>query len=224
MELILLSLGLGLAGIDPLGALLAAAALSVGVKKRAVIGFGVMVLVGTVVLGVMLSILFGAGVMAIVDTLKQLPDMIWVAVDIAVIVLLWGWAAKRVYGKKKFEKSDRTKKWLRHSIFMVGALFVLSMLADPSYLALIAAAGHQQHIGLAALAHSLWISISQLPLFALLAAIIFNKHEPVIAKMKDVQERHGQKISWFVTGVIVVAGVIFAIDLGSFLMSGEWMF
>ena len=224
MDLILLSLGLGLAGIDPLGALLVAAALSVGVKKRAVIGFGVMVLVGTVVLGVMLSILFGAGVMAIVDALKQLPDMVWVAVDIAVIVLLWSWAAKRVCSEKKFEKSDRTKKWLRHSIFMVGALFVLSMLADPSYLALIAAAGHQQHIGLAALAHSLWIIISQLPLFVLLAAVVFNKHEPVISKMKDVQERHSQKISWFVTGVIVMAGVIFAIDLGSFLMSGEWMF
>lgn len=219
-----MSLGLGVAGVDPIGVLLVMAALGAGVKKRAVIGFGVMVLIGTVVLGVMLSMLFGASVMAIVNALKQLPDVIWAVVDAVVVAMLWGWAARRVYARKKPQKPDYTKKWLSRGMVMVGVLFILSMLVDPSYLALIAAAGHQRHIGLAALAHGMWILVSQLPLFVLLVAVIFNKHKPVVARMKAIQERYGQRISWSVTGVIIIVGAIFAVDLGSFLVSGKWLF
>ena len=53
-------LGLGLAGLDPAGALIAAAALTAGARDRAVLLYGVVVLVGTALLGTVLSLTLGA--------------------------------------------------------------------------------------------------------------------------------------------------------------------
>ena len=53
---ILLSIGLGLAGIDPLGALIVASAVAAGMKKRQVATFALVVFGGTVAMGVALSL------------------------------------------------------------------------------------------------------------------------------------------------------------------------
>lgn len=88
MEFILLSIGLGLAGIDPLGALIVASAVAAGMKKRQVATFALVVFGGTVAMGVALSLGFGASTAALVEKLNYLPDGVWVAVNLAVIALL----------------------------------------------------------------------------------------------------------------------------------------
>jgi Trk-type K+ transport system membrane component len=55
MTLLLTALALGLAGLDPAGALVVAGALAAGAREGHVVLFGLVVLVGTVVLGTTLN-------------------------------------------------------------------------------------------------------------------------------------------------------------------------
>lgn len=223
MEFILLSIGLGLAGIDPLGALLVASAVAAGMKKRDVVTFGLVVLLGTIIMGVALSLGLGASTAALVERLNYLPDGVWVVVSMATIALLWGWAIKRVFAKKPKAKSDKQSKWLKRGAWALAGFFLVTTLADPSYLALIAAAGHQQSFWLALAGHTIWILVSQFMLFVLVGAVMLGKHKSVLAKMKAFQKRHSQKISWSITGIIFAAGLVFLIDLFSFWVSGKWV-
>lgn len=61
--------GLGVIGMDPAGALLAAAALAVGSRTRDVVVFGLVVLLGTAVVGLVLSLTVG----------EQLLELDWAA-------------------------------------------------------------------------------------------------------------------------------------------------
>ena len=228
MEFILLSIGLGLAGIDPLGALIVASAVAAGMKKRQVATFALVVFGGTVAMGVALSLGFGASTTALVEKFNYLPDGVWVAVNLAVIALLWGRALKRILLKKSGANSDaanpdnKQNKWLKRGIWALSGFFLLTTLADPSYLALIAAAGHQQSFWLALVGHTIWVLVSQFMLFVLVGAVMLGKHQPVVAKMKLLQKRHGQKIGWVLTGIIFMVGMVFLVDLASFWASGSW--
>ena len=59
MTLLLTALALGLAGLDPAGALVVAGALASGARERNVVLFGLVALVGTMVLGTTLSLSVG---------------------------------------------------------------------------------------------------------------------------------------------------------------------
>lgn len=60
-------------------------------------------------------------------------------------------------------------------------------------------------------------------LFVLVGAVMLGKHQPVVAKMKLLQKRHEQKISWALTGIIFMVGIVFLVDLASFWASGSWI-
>lgn len=65
IELLLVALGLGLAGLDPAGALIAAGALGSGAREPHVAAYGLVSLLGTVVLGASLSLTVGPRVAAV---------------------------------------------------------------------------------------------------------------------------------------------------------------
>jgi hypothetical protein len=65
IELLLAALGLGLAGLDPAGALVAAGALAGGARGRHVAAYGLVSLLGTVALGTALSLVVGPRVSAV---------------------------------------------------------------------------------------------------------------------------------------------------------------
>ena len=76
METIALSLALGLAGIDILGAIIVIAAASAGVRKPSIVLFTLIVFLGTILLGTLLSVFVGSSVESIARYTNQLPDLV----------------------------------------------------------------------------------------------------------------------------------------------------
>src|ERR671913_2125684 len=90
MTLLLTALALGLAGLDPAGALVVAGALASGARERNVVLFGLVVLVGTMVLGATLSLSVGPRIAEIDWSVLAPGDRTVAFVE---TLLGWGWCA-----------------------------------------------------------------------------------------------------------------------------------
>src|SRR3712207_2331226 len=96
IELLLAALGLGLAGLDPAGALVAAGALTGGARERHVAAYGLVSLLGTVAFGTALSLVVGPRV-AGVDwgELASSPGAALVEAALGLGLVAWGIARVR---------------------------------------------------------------------------------------------------------------------------------
>jgi len=189
--------------------------------------FAATVLVGTIALGVILSVFIGPSVSIIAELINKIPNFIWVLVYVSVIftLLLWGVfrCIKITKHKKISNKSPAATKWLQRGLFIVALVFIISTLLDPSYLALIALAGHDNTLLNVILAHSFWIIISQLPLFIFSVAVLLNTHKRLLKWFQKFWTRHGGKVSVFLTLVIFIVAGVLIVDLFSYLTRGEWL-
>lgn len=81
-------LGLGLAGIAPVGMILLITMQAAGLSTKKVYLFGVMVLFETALLGFVSSVILGNGISNIAQTLGQLPNIAWVWIYVVLIAAL----------------------------------------------------------------------------------------------------------------------------------------
>lgn len=225
MEVIVMALGLGLAGSDIFGVVVIMAALSAGATKRSIAVFALTVLLGTITLATSMSLIFGPSVEYVATFINGLPSLVWVGIEAVLVVLLFFWATKRIIrDSTKQKKEHHSTKWLKYGLFMVGLAFVLSTLADPSYLALIALAGHNGNFFVVLSAHTIWILISQFTLFAVAIAVMFNKHKPLLKWIQKVQKKYAKQLSIILTAIIVLMSLAILADLVTFLASGRWLY
>lgn len=70
-----------------------------------------------------------------------------------------------------------------------GALFALTAVPDPSWLAVIVLGGRAGDVGVVVLAHALWMLLSQLPLWLIFGAVLAGRHERAIAAFQRVWQR-----------------------------------
>lgn len=225
---------LGLAGFDPAGALIIIAALSMRMSKKQIGLFAATTFIGTVLVGVIVSQVLGTSVTYISEFINNIPDIVYMWIEIAIGFLLLEWFVERVFFKKKSKEKEEKKesffaKYLKKGMFIVGVLFAVLALTDPSFLALITLSGHSKNLVEVILANCTWITISQLPIFVLTIAIMLNKHEKIIAYFKakfsnnPKIEKMKTALSALLMGIILVSGVIMLLDSGCYLIKGYWM-
>ena len=141
----------------------------------------------------------------------------------------------RFFCKKRTVKKEEKKesffiKFLNKGLFVVGLIFAITALTDPSFLALITASSHNNNIFLVILANSIWILISQSPVFVLTVAVIFNKHEKVIDFFEELLNKNNRKekikkiFSFLLSILLLIAGVLIVVDSIYFWFNGIWLF
>ncbi len=236
MKLFPTSFLLGLAGIDPTGAVVIIAALAMGIKKRKVVLFALTVFFCTVLTGLIASnFIVGISVEFIASFFNYIPDYIYMILMFVVGLILIKWFVERTFFKEKKMNSEKKKesiftRYIRKGLFFVGILFSVTAVLDPSFLALITLVGQSENIIYNLLANVSWILISQLPMFILLVAVIFNKHEKMIAYLKN-KIATGKRVEMIkkilyitLSVVILVAGLYSLTEAVYYFITNNWLF
>lgn len=228
VALLIAALGLGLAGLDPAGALIAAAALAAGTQARPVVAFGVLVVVLTALLGTALSLTVGAG-LADVDWAAAVPGgPVTAAVEALAGLGALVWALAR-WRRSPADPADEAPR--RRSpravggagLLGVGLLFTAGAALDPSYAGLVVLAGRGEPWWEVLAAHAVWSLVSQAPLVVLVVAVARGGHERAVALFTRWWGRARPLVRHLVTGALVVVGLGLLLDAGWYAATGTFL-
>lgn len=226
---------LGLAGFDPTGAIVIISALALGISKKEIVAFALTTFIGTVLTGLVFSQFIGTGVDYIAGLLNYIPDNIYLVLEFLVSFALLKWFVERVFFKAKKDSKEEKKesffvKYIKKGLFVVGLIFAITALTDPSFLALLTLCGQSSNLFAVVAANCSWILISQCPIFILTIAVVFNKHEGVInwfnekVKNSPYIEKLKKALSVALSVVILFAGLLTLFESFYFLFTGSWLF
>ncbi len=179
--------------------------------------YGLVVLVGTAVFGTVLSLSLGAR-LAEVDWLALVPAGRGGAVlEIVLGAGLLVWAAVRLTRTTVRAPKPRRVRAGSWGLLGTGALFALSAVLDPTFVALTVLAGRGQDVGAVLAAQVLWVLISQAPLVLLLAVMARGGHERAVRRFTSWWERARPVVKTVITVALVLIGVVLVVD-------GLWWF
>lgn len=218
------ALGLGIAGIDPAGALLAIAALARGVSARAVIGYAAIVVLGTAALGSALSLLVGKELAAFDWGDLLIDGDLGAVIELAIAAALLGWAAVRLRrpgarpGRPPSERNTGGA-----GLLGLGVLFAAAAVTDPTFVGLVVVAGRDEPAAAVVLAHLLWITVSQVPLVVLASAVALGAHDRVVARFERIRERVAPVARVALTAALALAGSFMVADALSQLITGRFL-
>lgn len=222
-QLLLTAFGLGLAGLDPAGALLAVAALAAGARDRDVLAYGLIVLGGTALLGTLLSLTLGAR-LASVDWAILVPTgRVGAVVELVVGLALLGWAALRLRRGAVAARKPRRTRTGPGPLALLGMLFLGSAVLDPTFLGLVVVAGRGEPALSVSLAHLTWSLLSQLPLVLLLVAISRGGHQRAVAWFRRTAARATPVLRRVVTVALVTAGLFLVLDAAWLFATGAFL-
>lgn len=230
--LLLAALGLGVAGLDPTGALLAAAGLAAGARARAAVLFGASVLVLTAALGTVLSLTAGSA-LAGVDWTSSLPggpvtaglEALAGAVALAWVVVRLRRRADPGREEAAADAGRRGGARLASSAGMVGAavLFTAGAVLDPSFVGLVVLAGRDEPLVQVVAAHLVWSVVSQAPLLLLLVAVARGGHERAAALFARWWSRVRPLVRHLVTAALALLGTGLLLDAGWYAATGSFL-
>lgn len=221
-QLLATGAGLGVLGMDPAGALLAAAAIAAGARRRDVAVFGLVVLVGTVALGTVLSETVGAR-LGVLDWSTILPRGGWrAAVEAAAALVLGGWVIARTRRGPRPPREDGVRAGLGGAAIS-GGLFIGTALTDPTFVALVVLAGRAGDPVATVLASTAWTVVSQLPLVLVVVALAGRRHRAMMAGLRRWRLRWAARLRALVTASLAVVAAVPAIDVLWWLLGGAFL-
>ena len=219
LELFGATVGLGLAGVDPVAAALALAALTAGASRRAVLAFVAITLTVPVALGVALSTAV-AGSGGDIDLSGIDVESPWWAVAESVLaVVLVGWALRRWRTGPAVGRERRVRSTSSLALALLGVVLGVSFLTDPTYLAVVVLAGRADVASMVA-AHVLWSLLSQAPLVIAGIAVLTHRHHAAVAALDRLSARFGPAVRTTITVLLVLAGVVLAADVATYVVTG----
>lgn len=222
-ELVLASLGLGLAGIDPAGALIAIAALAAGAKDRAVIAFGLVVLLGTALLGSVLSLVLGTE-LAQIDWLGLVPaGRAGAVLELVLGVGLLTWAIVRLTRRAVSAPKPRRARAGTTGLIATGGLFAASAVLDPTFVAVTVLAGRAPSPAAVVVAQLLWVLVSQSPLLFLLVAIAVGGHQRAVDRFTRGWDRIKPGLGMTVTVALLLVGTTLVVDAAWWFATGRFL-
>lgn len=222
-ELVLAALGLGLAGIDPAGALIAIAALAAGARDRAVMAFGLVSILGTALVGSVLSLVLGAE-LAGVDWLALLPvGQTGAIVELILGVGLLGWALVRLTRRSVSAPKPRRARAGTAGLMVTGGLFAVSAVLDPTFVAVTVLAGRGHSPVAVVLAQLLWVLVSQAPLVFLLVAIAVGGHQAAVDRFTRWWDRARPVLRTIITIALLLVGTTLVVDAAWWFTTGHFL-
>mgnify|MGYP007119945275 CR=1 FL=1 len=215
MKLLFSAVVLGITGFDPLGIPIIIGALSANADKKAITTFTLTVLFGSVISGTFMSVFLGNNISLLANFFGLLPNYVWVVLNILLILGLSYWLIKRLISSE-----NNKKKEVRTSS---GLLFTLSAFPDPAFISLVVLCGHNGNLIVTIIAFTIWILISQFPIFLSNIAIINNCGEEFISKLETIKQKYGRLFERIINTAIVIIILVFIFNLMSFYFTKTWM-
>jgi len=212
LGLVVTALGLGIAGVDPAGALIAISALAAGARDRHVVAFAAVSVLGTAALGVVLPLTVGQELGAVEWRGVLPPDRLAALVELLVAFGLLAWGVVRLRRTGARPPKPSTGRTGGTALVGLGAAFAASAVLDPTFVGLVVLAGRAGSVPGAVAAHLLWIIVSQVMLVVLAAAILLRRHDPVVAWFQRLLARIRPALAIAATGALLVAGAVLAAD------------
>lgn len=222
-ELLIATIGLGIAGLDPIGALIAIGALSRGTRDRTVVAYGLVMIAVTVALGIVLSLTVGARLANIDWSFLDSGYQFWAIGEAIAGVALLVWGIRRILHPAGDASTPRDREPNAYALLGLGVVYGLSAVLDPTFVALVVLAGRDGTLLEAGLAHLLWILISQAPMVIVIVAIAMGKHEPVISWFQSWWQRMRPIMAHIGTGLALLAGFVLLVDAGWWFVTDEFL-
>lgn len=217
-----LGAGLGILGLDPAGALVAAVALAAGARDRDVVVFGAVVLIGTVLFGVAVTVTVGAR-LARFDWTSLLPEAgprAWLETGVALLLAAWA-TARVVRGTRRTE--PRTVGLGSLGMVATAVLFIGTAATDPSFAALVVLAGREGSLPAAAVANLTWTVVSQAPLFLMILAVLRGGHRRILVTLRGLWDRWAPRLRVVTTAALGLAALLVLADVVSWIARSEYL-
>lgn len=224
IELLLTALVLGLAGLDPAGALVAAVALGGGARESHVAVYCLVSLLGTVVFGTALSLAIGPRIADIDWSVIAPGDRTAAFVEAVLGLGLAAWGIVRAWRPATHAPKPRSPRGTSLiALTAAGTLFALSAILDPTFVSLAVIAGRDGTFWSVVVAHSIWVFVSQAPLVLVLIAMACGKHEGVMVWFRSWWTKVRRAIGRMVTSAVLLVGALFLLDAGWWFVTGEFL-
>ena len=225
MKLLFSAVVLGITGFDPLGIPIIIGALSANADKKAITTFTLTVLFGSVISGTFMSVFLGNNISLLAIFFGLLPNYVWVVLNILLILGLSYWLIKRLTSSENNKKKEvRTSSgWSQMDMFVTGLLFTLSAFPDPAFISLVVLCGHNGNLIVTIIAFTIWILISQFPIFLSNIAVINNCGEEFISKLETIKQKYSRLFERIINTAIVIIILVFIFNLMSFYFTKTWM-
>ena len=226
---------LGLAGLDIAGMMIIISALSMNVPKKQIYIFTITSFVSTVLLGVFCSEITVQIISFLNKLYNYIPDKLYAIIGIFIGSLLLYWFIERVFIRQKHDEKANKKegfftKFIKKNLFLLGLLFALWAGSDPSFFAAVTISAHTNNLITMILALSLWMVIGQLPLYILVVATMFNKHQKAITYYNEKIKGNAKfakvrkAFSYLLSILILLLSAYFILDSIFFFTTGKWLF
>ena len=211
-----LSFPLGLAGLDPAPALIAALYLAHRPgRRRDVYLFGLIITVGTAVWGLLLTALAGTKIQHIpwTEIIHWLLNAGWITLLLkaAIGLCLVGYA---LYARKnrKSPRLKETKEKSTRGLFFFVLAFLALVTTDIPFAAYIGLSGNQPFWA-QVLAFTSWSLIALMPLPPLLLAMAFGQDRWFIGILEKLQQKIKPLITWGIPALCLLLGCSLLLDV-----------
>ena len=216
--------GLGVAGLDPVGALILTTAIASGARRSAVLAFFASSLGVTVLVGVAL----GESVQRLVDlvvSLIQVPDpaRFWLQLTAAVALTVWAVRRYRNRNQSSPSQSRRARGSSMPAMLAAGTAWGIAALTDPTFYATAALAGQSRGIVVPAVLVMVWFLISQLPLLAVTVTYLINSEGPAVTRLVALTKRLSMALSHVLTALLAFAALLLAASSATYLGTGLFL-
>lgn len=209
-----------LGGFDPVPALIAAAALTAGVRRRHVLASTILLVAGTAALGLVLTLLAGPR-LAGVDwhtLVRGGRTSAWV--ELVLGVGIGSWAVYRARRRPRREPAHGGRSpW---ALYVTAIGFVAVVVFDLPFDVLVTTSTGQPLL-LAAGGWGVWAVLSQAPVTALAIAVAAGRHAGAMAFLDRVRSRLGPLAGVVITACLAVAAVLLVADATQFLARGRFL-
>ncbi len=229
MGFMLEAAGLGLAGLDPTGALIAIAALIGGARGRYVVVFGLVGLLGTVAFGTALALELGPRI-ARVDWSKYAPEertVAFVGVVLGLGLLVWGAVSILRRDKAAPESKPLLLRMIRItgpvSMAGIGVLYAFAATSDPAFDSLVVIAGRDKPVWAVIAAFFIWTLVSRSPLVLVTVVAARGRHERAVELFRSWWARIRPLIALAAAGAAVLAGAFLLLDAGWWFATGDFL-
>lgn len=224
-EAVLAALGLGIAGVDPLGAVLLMTAIAANFTRSRIIFFSTTVFLSAVVAGTLLSVAGAGFISSIKDLLPVATSSVWLVVNLIIAAIILVWIIKRKLNENKPEKPIARRKLSKsyYAIVITGILFGAGSVLDPTFLASISLAAQTDSLITIIVMHTIWVLVSQIMLFGLFVAYLNGKHEKVIIYSRMQYRKHKALLQNILYIAAIAAFLFLGLDSVNYVVRGEYL-
>lgn len=213
--------GLGIAGLDPLGALMVVPALAAKARRRVVMLFFTTAAFFTIATGLVL----GESVRHLTAWLENLtvPAPVRLAVQLVAAAGLGWWAAHR-WVHRKDPKQEKGRSVLAGPVAMslAGTFWGVSAVTDPSFLALAAIDSRIENLLVSVAIFAGWFVVSQAPLCAVVLALAAGRDSAPVRRSLALAQRLAAPTAVILTFLLAATAGFLILNAVTYLTGGAF--